>query len=93
VGGSLGRIERAILANIGADTAAEVAEDGSGKRGPVLNSGSLAYQLFAPQPHHPWNWEPSRAQVTRAMHSIVRKFPQYALSGGKGRKRLYLYKR
>jgi hypothetical protein len=25
------------------------------------------------------------------MHSFVRKFPQYALTGGKGHKRLYLY--
>jgi hypothetical protein len=25
------------------------------------------------------------------MHSFVRKHPEYALTGGKGRKRLYLY--
>ena len=29
--------------------------------------------------------------VTRAMRSFVRKFPQYALTGGKEREMLYLY--
>ena len=32
-----------------------------------------------------------RKAVSRAMHSFVRKHPQYALTGGQGRKRLYLY--
>jgi hypothetical protein len=86
VGGTLGRIERAILANIGHDTG-----EGGIKRGPI-NSRSFAYQLFATQ-RHPLNSEPSSAHVTRAMRSIVRKYPQYALTGGKRRKRLYLYSR
>jgi hypothetical protein len=39
-------------------------------------------------------FEPSTAQrkaMVRALHSFVRKFPQYALMGGKGRKTLLLY--
>jgi hypothetical protein len=39
-------------------------------------------------------WKPNRAQqlaVSRAMNSFVRKFPRFALMGGQGRKRLYLY--
>jgi hypothetical protein len=32
-----------------------------------------------------------RVSILRAMHAIVRKFPQYALAGGKGRTPLYLY--
>jgi hypothetical protein len=40
------------------------------------------------------NWSPTRYQkqaAVRAMHSFVRKNPQYALAGGKGRKSLFLY--
>src|ERR1700733_4436734 len=66
VGGTLGRIERAILANIGHDTG-----EGGIKRGPI-NSRSFAYQLFATQ-RHPLNSEPSSAHVTRAMRSFVPK--------------------
>jgi hypothetical protein len=39
-------------------------------------------------------FEPSNAQrksMIRALHSFVRKFPQYALMGGTGRKSLLLY--
>jgi hypothetical protein len=32
-----------------------------------------------------------RKAIVRAMHSFVRKYPQYALAGGKGRSELYLY--
>jgi hypothetical protein len=32
-----------------------------------------------------------RKSVVRAMHSFVRKFPEYALLGGQGRKPLFLY--
>ena len=41
-----------------------------------------------------WDWKPNRVQhkaTVRAMHSFVRKHQQYALTGGQGRKRLYLY--
>lgn len=41
-----------------------------------------------------WDYEPTPAQrkaVVRAMHSFVRKNPQYALTGGRGRKQLYLF--
>jgi hypothetical protein len=41
------------------------------------------------------DWDfPSKAQrksVVRAMHSFVRKHPEFALMGGQGRKQLYLY--
>jgi Tripartite tricarboxylate transporter family receptor len=33
----------------------------------------------------------ARVTLGRAMRSFVRKFPQYALTGGKERKMLYLY--
>jgi hypothetical protein len=39
-------------------------------------------------------WQPTLAQrkaVTRAMRTFVRKHPQYALTGGQGRRELYLY--
>ena len=53
----------------------------------VFHPGYANYEIYR-------NWEPSRAQklaVSRAMNSFVRKFPQFALMGGQGRKRLYLY--
>ena len=40
------------------------------------------------------NYKPTNAQrkaVTRAMRTIVCKYPQFALTGGKGRKGLFLY--
>jgi hypothetical protein len=39
-------------------------------------------------------WRPSAPQrqaILRALHSFVRRYPQFALIGGKGRKQLYLY--
>jgi hypothetical protein len=41
-----------------------------------------------------WNWKPTpahRKAVTRAMHTFVHKHQQYALTGGQGRRILYLY--
>jgi hypothetical protein len=56
----------------------------------LIPSKSLAYHY----PHSDRDWKPSGSQrraVVQAMHSFVRKFPQYALIGGQGGKQLYLY--
>jgi hypothetical protein len=92
-----GKIERAIAAEIVRDARI----DHSGKKGTVLiRSDMLMRYLYAPpDPVYggsTWdsNWKPSPAQrkaVTRAMHSFVRKHQQYALTGGQGRRQLYLY--
>jgi hypothetical protein len=83
----LGVIERLIEAEI-----AEAHQpDRFGEIGTVLlNSWTLACegQLLIT------GWKPSAARrkaVVRAMHSFVRKHPQYALLGGQGRRILYLY--
>jgi hypothetical protein len=79
----LGRIERAILAVIERE-----AEEGWG--GLMLCAEELAQDIYGPPAF------PTRAQVVsvlRAMHSLTRKFPQYALAGGKGREPLWLYDR
>jgi hypothetical protein len=55
----------------------------------AFHPGYANYEIY-------WNWKPSRAQmlaVSRAMNSFVRKFPRFAVMGGQGRKRLYLYDR
>jgi hypothetical protein len=79
----LGRIERAILAIVDVEDEYEqsyAAED-------------LAIDIFRPEKLHP-DWWPTQAQhvaVIRAMHSLVRKFPErFALTGGKGRLPLWL---
>ena len=90
----LGRIERMIAAKIASDAAYPIAFH--------LNSGQLATAVYRPKysgagPGNPgslWGWKPTPAQrvaASRAMHSFVRKHQQYALAGGQGRKRLYLY--
>src|SRR5262245_31847446 len=69
-----------------------------------LRSSALTFDAFRPADYYrgPRDddgnliWQPSRANqkaVLRAMHSFVRKFPQYGLMGGKGRKSLYLYEK
>lgn len=111
----LGRIERAILAQIErekqsnermlarlstmqVDPSLERLLDQhmeTERQGAVLvSSWYLLCDLYSPKDTWSFGWAPSNAQrkaVTRAMHSFVRKFPQYALMGGQGRKRLYLY--
>jgi hypothetical protein len=90
-----GRIERAILDQIKSDKA----PDRYGRSGVVLiSSWDLAYIYQPPSsvdPSGSWhakNATPAqRKAVIRAMHSFVRKFPQYAIGGGKGRGRLFLY--
>jgi hypothetical protein len=93
----LGRIERAI--------AAEITGTGAGPHPMSVRIGShqLTDTVYRPRENSgagfgkagtKWDWEPSLVQhkaVVRAMHSFVRKHQQYALAGGQGRKRLYLY--
>src|SRR5215468_2771847 len=53
----------------------------------------LAHECFEPRPHER-GWAPSRSQIkvcTRAIHSIARKFPQYAITPGRGRTGIVLY--
>ena len=86
----LGRIERWILDEIERRAVPDI----TGHSRPVLvNSWGLACN-FDEGRFSDFDAKPSRAQrvaVARAMHSFVRKFPQYALTGGRGRKMLYLY--
>src|SRR5262249_11496583 len=90
-----GRLERAILDQIESDKA----PDRYGQSGVVLiSSWDLAYiyqppsSVDRPASWHPKNATPAqRKAVIRAMHSFVRKFPQYAVGGGKGPGRLFLY--
>jgi hypothetical protein len=87
----LGRIEREILRKI--EDAHEPRSDGT--VGAVhVHSWEIVHGLFAPLDTMSLDWSPSIAQrtaVSRAMRSFVRKHPQYALAGGKGRKMLYLF--
>src|SRR6187401_1804044 len=90
----LGSIERFIL-----DQVSKV--DENGKKRVVLERGTLlARDYYMPEDvrnqWESWRWEPSNAQrkaMTRALHSFVRKFPEYGLMGGNGRKTLILYER
>lgn len=88
----LGKIERVIAAEI-ADAA--IVDEETGKPGTVLiSSWELLSTVY--EDHSTWDfkWKPTpaaRKAVTRAMHSFVRKHQQYALTGGQGRRQLYLY--
>ena len=80
----LGKIERAILDDITIGGPSSVL---------IHSWGLLCHHNCFRRPAF-WNFEPTTAErkaVTRAMRSFVRKFPQYALTGGKERKMLYLY--
>ena len=85
-----GKVERAIAAEI-ADAAKRI--------GTVLiTSDELVDNVYCPEGMNglDWDqrWRPTLAQrkaVTRAMRSFVRKHQQYALTGGQGRRELYLY--
>jgi hypothetical protein len=62
----------------------------------LVSSSHLAYcyldEATLCDDKSPWlTTAAQRKAVVRAMHSFVRKFPQYALMGGQGRKELYLY--
>jgi hypothetical protein len=86
-----GRIERSIQSLI------ERMQTNEHSRTAVLiNSWVIVGEVFRPRSlfMRDWHWKPTVAQrkaVARAMHSFVRKFPQFALLGGQGRKKLYLY--
>jgi hypothetical protein len=76
----LGRIERAIFSMV------EARADGV-----LLHSWEVTCAVYGTSDA---DRKPSPAQrnaVSRAMRSFVRRFPQYALSGWRSRKRLYLY--
>jgi hypothetical protein len=58
-----------------------------------ITAWTLAHECFGPRPHKS-GWTPSRSQIkacTRAIQSIARKFPQYAIIPGRGRKGIGLY--
>ena len=88
----MGKIEREILAKIVAKSRPLI-----GRPLPVqVSSWHIAHALYAPpptgRPSDSWDATPAqRKGVVRAMHSFVRKYQQYGLMGGQGRKRLYLY--
>jgi hypothetical protein len=87
MGRGSGRIERGIQSLI------EKEQSRENRMAVLISSWVIAGQVFRP-PGWCWNWHPTEAErkaVARAMHSFVRKFPQFALLGGHGRKRLYLY--
>jgi hypothetical protein len=80
----LGRLERVIL------WYTEQAQAAKGDRRPsplLLDSQRLTHRCFKADPGTP----AQRKAVSRAMHSFVRKFPQYALTGGRGRSPLSLF--
>ena len=85
----LGRIERWIQKKIFEEQTRDpnCVLISSGRVGDLFHPGYSDYKVYS-------NWKQSRAQklsVVRAMHSFVKKFPQFALMGGQGRKRLFLY--
>lgn len=62
----------------------------------LLSSWHVVNECFSPPGWLAFesHWNPTIAQsksVTRAMRGFVRKSNQYALIGGNGRKRLYIY--
>lgn len=73
----LGRIEREILKGIDRSRARSGCV--------VLGSSGLANTCFKDYTIA------ARKAVVRSMHTFVRKYPQYALMGGNGRKSLVLY--
>jgi len=94
----LGRIQLAILAEIesakqAAIATARVQRSDVNESSVHVTAWSVAYRCFAPSPLK-WGWRPSPAQIkacTRAMHSFIRKFPQYALTSRRSRKGIVLY--
>jgi hypothetical protein len=72
-----GRLQRAILDQL------------HGRSSEPLTCDDIAAEIS-----HDRDTDTTRAErvsILRAMHAIVRKFPRYALAGGKGRTPLYLY--
>jgi hypothetical protein len=86
-----GHIERAILRAIERN---KVGFDGKSK--PLrLTSWQVIWDCYPEARQTTWERPPAtmaqQKAISRALHSIVRKHPQYALIGGNGRKRLCLY--
>jgi hypothetical protein len=89
----LGRIEQKIQQGI---LECQIGRYSQGEKSPVtMSSRDVAIATFPQEKICLGSWkEPSRPQriaVNRAMHSFVRKFPQFALMGGQGRKPIILY--
>jgi hypothetical protein len=90
----LGRVETAIAHAV--ERAAEPNEALSLPGAVLVNSWGLlcdVYMDHSPS-RQPLKFTPTPAQrkaVSRAMHSFARKHRRYALTGGQGRKRLFLY--
>ena len=83
VGQRLGRIERCILEFVERDE--DLVRAGQG-----FGADEIVSVVYGCGPHR----HPTRAEYVstlRAMHSFVRKFPKYALIGGKGGTPLVLY--
>jgi len=81
-------VEAAIAAGNVQQPGISLKDDGSSVH---VTAWTLAHECFGPHPHE-WGWMPSRSQIkacTRAMHSIARKFPQYAIIPRRGRTVLY----
>ena len=87
----LGRIQLAILASI--ELSKQVGMKEGRETSINLTAWTLAYNCFEPRLGR-LGWTPSRWQIeacTRAMHSFVRKFPQYALTSRRSRQGIVLY--
>jgi hypothetical protein len=89
----LGRIEQAIHAEVAKGL---LVDPWTGAPGVVhVSSWNVLVEVFRVyDPAGRFCYEFTKAQrlsVTRAMHSYVRKHPRFALTGGQGRKRLFLY--
>jgi hypothetical protein len=100
----LGRIERAILANIASSKRNAAIGAGQVERADVslkdddssvhITAWTLVHECFGPRNALESGWTPSRSQIKacmRAMHSIARKFPQYAIIARRGPKGIVLY--
>ena len=86
------------LLGIAAAIAANLDIDRFGLGTVFITSDALVWEIYQPEEERRYytvnGWKPTLAQrkaVTRAMHSFVRKHQQYSLTGGQGRRELYLY--
>jgi len=88
----LGRIERAILDKIAWCRASQTFRELE-RGGPVLVRTWHLMDCYRPLGWSAdWSAEHKHRQaITRAMHAFVSKYPEYALTGGKGRQELFLY--
>ena len=94
----LGRLERTILDEIMKAEAKAEADRGRRDGMPLhITTHHLHHACFPdkPRPEGGWGWEPhnatQRKAVWRALQSVLRKYPKYAVTGGQGRMRLVVY--